>query len=67
MPDFETDWLFRSVLADFGWLGPDNIISHTGAFAFTDANKEPLNGNPVEGQQLTNAHRPGDHELPAEP
>jgi hypothetical protein len=44
MQRFETDWLFRSVLADFGWLGPDKIISHTAAFAFTDANKEPLNG-----------------------
>jgi len=44
MTDFETDWLFRSVLADFGWLGPDKNISHTAAFAFTDANKEPLNG-----------------------
>jgi len=44
MQPFETDWLFRSVLADFGWLGPDKIISHTAAFAFTDTNKEPLNG-----------------------
>jgi hypothetical protein len=44
MGDFQTNWIIRSVLADFGWAGPDNIISHTAAFAFTDANKEPLNG-----------------------
>ena len=42
---FRTDWLTRSVLADFGWAGPDWIGSHTAFWAFTDANGDPLDGS----------------------
>ena len=41
---FETAWLDRAIMADIGWAGPDANVSHTGAFLFTDSNKEPLNG-----------------------
>jgi len=33
------------VVADFGYLGPDKSISHSGAFLFTDANGEQLDGS----------------------
>ncbi len=42
--DFETNWLNRAILADFGWLGPDKNISHTAAITFTDADGKPLSG-----------------------
>ncbi|WP_458190358.1 DUF1254 domain-containing protein [Haladaptatus sp. NG-WS-4] len=43
--DFTTDWLDRAVVADFGYLGPDRPTSHSGAFLFTDANGEQLDGS----------------------
>jgi hypothetical protein len=41
---FRIDWLSRAVLADFGFAGPDSVVSHTGAFAFFDAEGRPLDG-----------------------
>jgi hypothetical protein len=41
---FETRWMDRAVMADAGWAGPDTNRSHNGAFLFTDADGEPLNG-----------------------
>jgi hypothetical protein len=41
---FETDWLSRAVMADFGWAGPDRNISHTGAFLLNDSKGNRLNG-----------------------
>ncbi|QLG51108.2 DUF1254 domain-containing protein [Natrinema halophilum] len=43
--DFRTDWLTRAAVADFGFAGPDSPASHVGAFKFTDANGEQLNGS----------------------
>jgi hypothetical protein len=42
---FATNWMDRSIMADFGWLGPDRSISHSAAFAFTDNEGKPLNGS----------------------
>jgi len=41
---YATNWLDRSIMGDFGWLGPDRSISHGAAFAFTDSEGEKLNG-----------------------
>ena len=41
---FQTDWEFRALMADFGWLGPDRNISHGGAILFIDSEGQPLDG-----------------------
>lgn len=41
---FETRWMDRAVIADAAWAAPDKNISHAGAFLFTDADGNPLNG-----------------------
>lgn len=41
---FETRWMDRAVIADAAWAAPDKNISHAGAFLFTDADGQPLNG-----------------------
>ena len=43
--DFRTDWLNRTVMADFGYAGPDLPGSHIAAFQFTDADDEQLDGS----------------------
>lgn len=43
--DFATNWIDRAVIADAGWGACDKAISHLGAFRFTDADGEPLNGS----------------------
>ncbi|KAB1185393.1 MULTISPECIES: DUF1254 domain-containing protein [Haloferax] len=43
--DFQTDWMSRAVLADFGWAGPDWVGSHTAAFAFTGSDGKQLHGS----------------------
>ncbi len=41
---FETDWLARAIMADFGWLGPDRNISHSASLGFADADGQKLDG-----------------------
>lgn len=43
MGEYGTNYMARAVIGDAGWGGP-GIISHNGAFCFTDADGEKLNG-----------------------